>query len=675
MYVASTLPTSDTQYEERSDGGSARSQATDEATGRWHASPWWPRVIRAVMLVLPVLLAMLAGAVYARLVPDPHTWLTAIIWWVCLIAVTSAVAYGSRPLIQRLSPLAFLYQLTLVFPDTAPARFKMAIRQRSVRDLQRRLTNGQPLGETPQDAAENVVMLVNLLNEHDRRTRGHCERVRAYSDLIAEDMKLTADERHKLHWAALLHDVGKLAVPPEILNKDGRPTDEEWQLLRQHPGASGRLLVPLIPWLGEWLLASTQHHERWDGDGYPRGLKGNEISLAGRIVAVADAYDVMTSTRSYKTAWSRENARLELARNAGSQFDPKVVRAFMSVPSSQLHRVAGPLSWFSEFPRVAEVIGRLGSISGTTMGSVTSAVTSAAVATAGLVTVGFNDQPDSNPVGTEGAAAEADFPDGAPAADDPVIIDSAPSTTTGTTTTTAPAIVLPPVGDPPSTTQRTDTTSGRETTTTTAGVVNTSTTVATTSSTVTTSSTTAAPTPTTLPPLPTTTTSSTTTTTTAVAPTTTVAPPPPGGYELASKEQLANGGLSAPNYVHLVAESAPTELTEPMAVIAPLAMIAADTTEIATIGPGTTVCSSIIHARRSSESGRIDFEINFIGTILGFSVTDTQLAETSWLFGPGAPAFRGIEGADYVGLDGSRVFGSLNASSTDIDQVRVYVSC
>ncbi|MCB0991011.1 MAG: HD-GYP domain-containing protein [Acidimicrobiales bacterium] len=668
--MASTLSKADTQYEERPDGGSARSQATDAATGRWHTSPWWPRIIKFVMFALPIVFAMVAGSLYARVLGDPSSWFVAALWWLGLMSVTSAVVYISRPLIQRLSPLAFLYQLTLVFPDTAPDRFKMAIRQRSVRDLQRRLTNGQPLGDTPQEAAENVVLLVNALNEHDRRTRGHCERVRAYSDLIAEDMKLSPDDRTKLHWAALLHDVGKLAVPPEILNKDGRPTDEEWQLLRQHPGASGRLLVPLIPWLGEWLLASTQHHERWDGDGYPRGLKGNEISLAGRIVAVADAYDVMTSTRSYKAAWSRENARLELARNAGTQFDPRVVRAFMSIPSSHLHRIAGPLSWFAEFPRIAEVIGRLGTVSGTTVGGVASAVTTAALATLGLTSLGFNDAPDATAMSAV-VAAESNMPDGAPAADDPVVVDEGSETTT---TLAMTDLVLPESG-----VANTTAVAPAEPESTTTTVVTSASTIVDTSIATTTvaapPTTTRQTTTTTLPPPPSTTTSTTTTTTTGNVPTTTVAPPPPGGYALSTRDQLNGGGPSAPNFVYLIAESVPTLLDDPLVVLAPVADITAGSLATATIPAGSTVCSSIVHARTPSGASAISFEINFIGTILGFSVTNAQLAQTSWFFGAGAPSFLGIEGSDTVGFDGSKVRGTLYASATDADQVRVYVSC
>ena len=112
------------------------------------------------------------------------------------------------------------------------------------------------------------------MRSHDRLTRGHCERVRAYADLIGEELGLDADSKNKLHWAALLHDVGKLDVPAEILNKTEKLTPDEWQIIRGHPAASVRWIEPLRPWLGDWVLAASEHHERYDGDGYPLRLRG-----------------------------------------------------------------------------------------------------------------------------------------------------------------------------------------------------------------------------------------------------------------------------------------------------------------------------------------------------------------------------------------------------------------
>ena len=164
--------------------------------------------------------------------------------------------------------------------------------------------------------------------EHDRLTRGHSERVRAYSELIGHELKLPTADMEKLRWASLLHDVGKLTVPEEILNKDGRPTEEEWQVLQGHPAAGGAIPEPLRPWLGDWIHAADQHHCRWDGTGYPDGLSGEEIPLMARILAVADAYDAMTSDRPYRAGMPSEQAESIIEDGAGRQWDADCVEAF-----------------------------------------------------------------------------------------------------------------------------------------------------------------------------------------------------------------------------------------------------------------------------------------------------------------------------------------------------------
>src|SRR5438477_57944 len=168
--------------------------------------------------------------------------------------------------------------------------------------------------------AVTVLTLIASLTVHDGRTRGHSERVRIFADMVAEEMGVPEDDRYKLRWAALLHDIGKLEVPASILNKPGRPDDEEWVQLRRHPETAARLLGPLHEWLGEWKLAAEQHHEHYDGTGYPGGLKGEEISPGGRIVCVADCFETMTAARPYKKTMTAVAAREELVRNAGTQF-------------------------------------------------------------------------------------------------------------------------------------------------------------------------------------------------------------------------------------------------------------------------------------------------------------------------------------------------------------------
>ena len=246
--------------------------------------------------------------------------------------------------------------MSLVFPDQAPSRFSVALRSGTLKRLQTRFDDVKRsgLGANDDEAAARAVELVGLLSHHDRLTRGHTERVRAYADLIAEELDLPPGDRARLAWGSLLHDVGKLTVPPQILNKNGRPDDAEWAILREHPIATGKLLAPLEGWLGEWAKAGPEHHERWDGTGYPVGLAGTEISLAGRITAVADAYDVITSKRSYKTPMSSAAAKRELVDCAGTQFDPDVVRAFLNVSLGRKW-FTGPLAWIAEIPQLANL--------------------------------------------------------------------------------------------------------------------------------------------------------------------------------------------------------------------------------------------------------------------------------------------------------------------------------
>ncbi|MGH2764934.1 MAG: HD-GYP domain-containing protein, partial [Actinomycetota bacterium] len=191
------------------------------------------------------------------------------------------------------------------------------------------------------------------LNAHDRQTRGHSERVRVLTDLLADALRMPKSDRDRLRWAALLHDIGKLEVSAGILNKPGKPEPHEWEALKRHPAAGARLAGPLFGWLGDWGAAIEQHHERYDGGGYPGGLSGIGISMGGRILAITDSFETMTASRSYKKPMSVSAARRELAGCAGTQFDPDIVRTFIAVSLGRLWWKVGPVSWAAQLPFIS----------------------------------------------------------------------------------------------------------------------------------------------------------------------------------------------------------------------------------------------------------------------------------------------------------------------------------
>jgi HD domain-containing protein len=315
----------------------------------WRSRPSIAAATRLAALGGPVEVSLAAVWVVGRAVGPPSGSLVVHVgWWAALSGVATVSLVGAARLSRRLLPLAALMRLSLVFPDAAPSRFGLALRTGTVATLETRLAamRDGSRERTPAEAAALLLELVRDLDEHDALTRGHSERVRAYAQSLGRELGLDAHSLDLLNWAALLHDVGKLEVPHEILAKSGRPTVEEWEILRRHPAAGAVLATPLRTWLGDWSAAIDQHHERWDGTGYPRGLAGEEIALAGRIVAVADVFDVITSTRSYKQSGSVAAARQELARCAGTQFDPEVVRAFLAISVRQ-SRLAAPLAWLA----------------------------------------------------------------------------------------------------------------------------------------------------------------------------------------------------------------------------------------------------------------------------------------------------------------------------------------
>lgn len=182
--------------------------------------------------------------------------------------------------------------------------------------------------------------LTAALETRDSETHGHSERVVTYSLRLGREYGLDSKQMKALEFGSLLHDIGKIGVPDSILRKPAKLTEEEWVRMREHP-AHGQQILRGIEFLEGAARVVAQHHEKWDGSGYPAQLRTEEIDLCARIFSVADAFDAMTSDRVYRRGKSYEDAARELDEWSGKQFDPTVVEAFHRVPKSDwevLHR-------------------------------------------------------------------------------------------------------------------------------------------------------------------------------------------------------------------------------------------------------------------------------------------------------------------------------------------------
>jgi HD-GYP domain-containing protein (c-di-GMP phosphodiesterase class II) len=311
---------------------------------RWRARPALARVLCLTVFVVPVAVSYAVTRLAAPLVVG----LPMVARIVALASLAIVVGFVAERFLRRFLPLAALLRMTMLFPDHAPSRYKLARAAGQTTILEER-ARVHP-DETAGEAATRILGLLTVLSVHDRGTRGHSERVRVFTDVLAAELHLPEAARDRLRWAALLHDLGKVRVPAAVLNKPAALVAAEWDMIRRHPDQGAELAGPLLGWLGEWGAAISQHHERFDGTGYPRGLAGHEIAQAGRIVAVADTFEVMTAARSYKRPMSVAAARRELADVAGSQLDPACVRAFLGASLPRVLWAVGPLALLVNLP-------------------------------------------------------------------------------------------------------------------------------------------------------------------------------------------------------------------------------------------------------------------------------------------------------------------------------------
>ena len=192
------------------------------------------------------------------------------------------------------------------------------------------LTLHDPIDQIRAGYTESIRSLAAALEAKDGYTLGHGERVASLSVLMGEELGFSPERLRTLYQGAMLHDVGKIGVPDRILHKPGRLTDEEFEIVKHHPTRGEGMLASAVG-SGPELAVILHHHERYDGQGYPLGLKGKEIPLEARIAAVADVYDALRSARAYRPAWTQEEAAEHIASSVGSHFDPECVEAFQKV--------------------------------------------------------------------------------------------------------------------------------------------------------------------------------------------------------------------------------------------------------------------------------------------------------------------------------------------------------
>jgi diguanylate cyclase (GGDEF)-like protein/putative nucleotidyltransferase with HDIG domain len=180
-----------------------------------------------------------------------------------------------------------------------------------------------------------VYALVSAVEAKDPYIYGHSRKVNTYAVALAEAIRLPPDEVTNVSTAALLHDIGKIGIPDKVLNKKGKLSEEDWKAIKAHPKL-GATIIRNIPHLVPCVNSILYHHERWDGGGYPEGLKGEEIPIEARILAIADTFEAMTSARPYRPALPIEEIIKELRKGAGLQFDPNLVEVFVGIVEAGL---------------------------------------------------------------------------------------------------------------------------------------------------------------------------------------------------------------------------------------------------------------------------------------------------------------------------------------------------
>lgn len=308
-------------------GSALLGAAVSVAAARWPA-PWVsPLAIATVgaLAVAAYLVAAFAFAAAYRFLRLPSQ--------LSMTAGTGALACVTMLSAQTFAPLPVttVELLALLASALPPVAFVLEHRARpGLRTMVLSLFMSGAVEHLERGHPQAVLGLLEEVAGYDESVAGHLDRVASLAARIGREMGASPAELRTIAQAAQLHDVGKLVVPRHILNSPEKLAGHEWELMKSHALEGERIVTRIAP-AANASRAVGEHHERWDGSGYPRGLSGEAISLAGRVVAVADVYDALRSSRSYKVAWSRDEALAEIQRGAGTHFDPAVVVALQRV--------------------------------------------------------------------------------------------------------------------------------------------------------------------------------------------------------------------------------------------------------------------------------------------------------------------------------------------------------